>query len=190
LASYPVFGQDNFFFAAGIIFLARKKIMKMQTILATVTAIFAATFVYAQTSDAEAEALVNLLGVQKREAMGKLVTVSAKDSAAFWKIYDQYLKENKETARYRIKLYESTAMAYNNMSPAMADSLAKKYFINRIEQEKTLEAYYNKIKAATNAVDAFEFYQAEVYLLTQVRASIMQQIPTYGELERVKQARK
>ena len=158
----------------------------MQTILATIIAVFAATFIYAQTSDAETDALVNLLGVQKREAMGRLVNVTGKDSVAFWKIYDQYLKENKETAKYRVKLYETTAMSYNNMTPAVADSLAKKYFVNRIEQEKSLESYYNKVKAATNAVVAFEFYQAEVYLLTQIRASIMQQIPTYGELERAK----
>lgn len=160
--------------------------MKMQTILATVTAVFAAAFVYAQTSDAEAEALVNLLGVQKREAIGRLVNVSGKDSVAFWKLYDQYLKENKETARYRVKLYETTAMSYNNMTPVVADSLANKYFTNRVEQEKSLQEYYKKIKAATNAVVAFEFYQAEVYLLTQIRASIMQQIPTYGELDRAR----
>ena len=160
--------------------------MKMQTILATVTAVFATTFVFAQTSDAEAEALVNLLGVQKREAIAKLVNVSGKDSVAFWKIYDQYLKENKETAKYRVKLYETTAMSYNNMTPAVADSLANKYFVNRVEQEKSLQEYYKKIKAATNAVVAFEFYQAEVYILTQLRASIMQQIPTYGELDRAR----
>jgi hypothetical protein len=50
-------------------------------------------------------------------------------------------------------------------------------------QEKTLEEYYKKIKAATNSVVAFEFYQAEVYILTQLRASIMQQIPTYGQFQ-------
>ena len=49
-----------------------------------------------------------------------------------------------------------------------------------------LEDYYKKIKSATNAVTAFEFYQAETYLLTQIRAHIMQQIPTYGELMNVK----
>ena len=68
------------------------------------------------------------------------------------------------------------------MTPARADSLANSYFVNRVEQEKTLESYYRKIKAATNSVIAFEFYQAEVYLLTSLRASIMQQIPTYGEI--------
>jgi len=69
------------------------------------------------------------------------------------------------------------------MTAAIADSLAVTYFANRFSQEKTLEEYYKKIKAATNAVIAFEFYQAEVYMLTQLRAGIMKQIPTYGQLQ-------
>ena len=68
------------------------------------------------------------------------------------------------------------------MTPAMADSLAGQYFNNRIDQEKALQTYYKKIKDATNAVTAFEFYQAEVYILTALRAQIMQQVPTYGQV--------
>ena len=138
---------------------------------------------YAQTSDAEADALINLLGVQKKEAIRQLVSVSGKDSAAFWKLYDDYHQKNLATAKDRLKLYESTANSYGTMSPTVADSLAKKYFQNRFSQEKTLEEYYSKIKSATSAVVAFEFYQAEVYLLTQIRAQIMQQIPTYGQFQ-------
>ena len=138
---------------------------------------------FAQTSDAEAEAIVNLLGVQKKEAIAKLVAVTGKDSVAFWKLYDEYQQKNLATAKSRIRLYEKTAQAYANMTPAIADSLAIKYFANREGQEKSLEEYYKKIKAATDAVIAFEFYQAEVYLLTQIRASIMQQIPTYGQVQ-------
>jgi hypothetical protein len=137
---------------------------------------------YSQTSDAEADAIINLLGVQKKEAVSKLVFVEAKDSAAFWKIYDEYQTENKKTAKDRLQLYEGTAHAYTNLTPALADSLASKYFTNRNGQEKTLEEYYKKIKTAINPVVAFQFYQAEVYLLTAVRAQIMQQIPTYGQL--------
>ena len=138
----------------------------------------------AQTSDAEAEAIVNLLGVQKKEAISKLVPVSGKDSVAFWKIYDEYQQLNKATAKSRMNLYEKTAQAYSNLTPSIADSLAVQYFSNRLDQEKSLEAYYKKIKAATNAVIAFEFFQAEVYMLTQIRATIMQQIPTYGQLRK------
>jgi hypothetical protein len=136
----------------------------------------------AQTSDAEAEAIINLLGVQRTEAIRQLVYVTGKDSVTFWKLYDQYQKENKKTSKARIRLYERTALSYDKMTPAVADSLAVLYFANRVDQEKMLQSYYTKIKTATNAVVAFEFYQAEVYILTQIRAHIMQQIPTYGEL--------
>jgi hypothetical protein len=137
---------------------------------------------YGQTSDAEAEAMINLLGVQKKEAVAKLVYIAQKDSVAFWKVYDEYDALNRKTAKARLGLYERTAHAYSDLTPAIADTLATQYFANRFDQEKTLEQYYKKMKAATNAVTAFQFYQSEVYILTQLRASIMQQIPTYGQL--------
>ena len=94
---------------------------------------------YSGTSDEETDAIVNLLGVQKKQAVAQLVHVSGKDSVAFWKIYDEYQKENNKTAKARLQLYESTANAYSNMTPAIADSLASQYFKNRFEQEKSLQ---------------------------------------------------
>jgi hypothetical protein len=160
---------------------------KMKSLFVAIFCTYASVATYAQTSDAEAEAIVNLLGVQKKEAISKLVEVTGKDSAAFWKIYDEYQKSNAATAKLRIRLYEQTAQSYGNMTPAAADSLAKRFFENRVNQEKSLEEYYKKMKAATNPVVAFQFYQAEVYLLTQIRASIMQQIPTYGQFRMASQ---
>ncbi|HWA35343.1 MAG TPA: hypothetical protein VG737_14485 [Cyclobacteriaceae bacterium] len=138
--------------------------------------------VLAQTSDAEAEAIINLLGVQRREAIRQLVPMAKKDSAAFWKIYGEYEATNRKTAKFRLQLYEKTARSYGEMTPQVADSLALKYFANRVDQEKMLQDYYKRIKAATTPVVAFEFYQAEIYMLTQLRAQIMAQIPTYGQL--------
>jgi hypothetical protein len=155
--------------------------MKAKTTALAIFCLVTSGAIYAQMSDAEADAKANLLGVQKKEIIMKLVSVAGKDSVTFWKIYDEYLQTNKLLTKERIQLYEQTARSYNKMTPGAADSLAKKYFANRDEQEKSLEDYYQKIKSATNAVAAFEFYQAETYLLTQVRATIMAQIPTYGE---------
>ena len=157
--------------------------MKLKFIILGISLMGLAVGGYAQTSDAEADAIVNLLGVQKKEAIRQLVLVNGKDSLAFWKLYDEYHQKNLGVAKDRLKLYESTANAYGSMSPVVADSLARKYFQNRLNQEKSLEEYYQKIKTATNAVVAFEFYQAEVYLITQIRAQIMQQIPTYGQFQ-------
>jgi hypothetical protein len=168
-----------------ITFLAKTKnqsAMKSKISIIVILYMCAMYTAKAQTSDAEAEAIVNLLGVQRAEAIRQLVYVTGKDSVAFWKLYDQYQKANKKTSKGRIRLYERTALSYEKMTPVIADSLSTLYFANRVDQEKMLQDYYAKIKAATNAVIAFEFYQAEVYILTQIRAHIMQQIPTYGEL--------
>jgi hypothetical protein len=155
----------------------------MKKILLLLACFLSASVMYAQISSEEAEAVANLLGVQKKEAIAKLVQVNGKDSIAFWKLYDEYQKKNVQTAKSRIYLYERTATIYGAMNAKTADSLARKYFENRMSQEKALEEYYKKIKAATNAVTAFEFYQAELYILTQVRANIMHQIPTYSEFK-------
>jgi hypothetical protein len=157
--------------------------MKAKTTSLAIICLLSSFAMYAQMSDAEAEAMANLLAVQKKEVIMKLVSVAGKDSVTFWKLYDEYLQKNKTLTQQRIQLYEQTAISYNTMTPAAADSLAQRYFANRDVQEKSLEEYYKKIRSATNAVSAFEFYQAETYLLTQVRAKIMQQIPTYGEYQ-------
>jgi hypothetical protein len=153
----------------------------MKKLLMFLACAFSAIEIYAQTSEAEADAIIHLLGIQKKEAIAKLVSASGKDSIAFWNLYDEYQKKNAVEAKNRILLYEKTAASYGILNSAVADSLARKYFENRMKQEKNLEEYYSKIKTATNAVTAFEFYQAEVYILTMIRAQIMQQIPTYGE---------
>jgi hypothetical protein len=137
--------------------------------------------VYAQTSDEEAQAIINLMGVQKKQVIAKLVHVPAKDSAQFWHLYNEYQQKTTAVAKSRYHLYESTINAYANMTDKAADSLAGQYFKNRMAQEQMLEEYFKKIKTAVNATTAFEFYQAEVYMLTAVRAHIMSQIPTFSE---------
>ena len=177
---------EIFIFPALLIFLRKILQMKIRILLFAILCSLMSFVTEAQKSDAEAEAVANLLGIQKKEAVRRLIHIDAKDSAAFWKVYEQYQADNQKTIKDRIQLYEGTANAYNSLTPPVADSLATKYFFNRKSQEKMLEDYYKKIKSATNAVTAFEFYQAETYLLTQIRAHIMQQIPTYGELMNVK----
>jgi len=164
----------------------KKYIMKSKLIL---IAFFFCSFgmsSFAQKSaadaDAETDAMLTILGIQKKEAVAQLVHLEQKDSLVFWKLYDEYTAETKKNAKQRVKLYERTAEAYSNMTATTADSLAGNFFKQRAEQEKLIEAYYKKIKTATSPIVAFQFYQGEVYLLTQLRSQIMQQIPTYGQL--------
>ena len=57
--------------------------MKTKLIPVVILSMIMSFAVSAQTSDAEAEAMANLLGVQKREIIMKLVSISGKDSSRF-----------------------------------------------------------------------------------------------------------
>src|SRR6476660_4092036 len=98
--------------------------MKAKTTSLAILYMLTSFEIYAQTSDAEAEAMAHLLGVQKKEIITKLVSISGKDSVTFWKLYDEYLQKNKSLTKQRIQLYEQTARSYNIMTPGGADSLA------------------------------------------------------------------
>src|SRR5690242_17046341 len=134
------------------------------------------------TANDELDAAVALLGVQKKQVVAELVNITKADSVNFWKVYNAFEVEQSKFRKTRIQAYERLVNAYSTMDVKTADQLAKDFFELRNGQEKLLLQYYEKMKAATNAVVAIQFYQAETYILTLARANIMQQIPTYGQV--------
>lgn len=143
---------------------------------------------YAQiTSNDELDAVVTLLGVQKREAVKELVNIPKKDSANFWKVYVAFEDEQKKFRKQRIQVYDQLVNSYNTMDEKAADKFAKEFFELRAGQEKLLSQYYEKMKTATSSLVAIQFYQAETYILTLARTNLMQQIPTYGQVMKHKQ---
>ncbi len=133
-------------------------------------------------SNDELDAIVTLLGVQKRDLVKELVNITSKDSANFWKVYATFEQDQKKLRKERIQSVEKFIKAYDKMDDKTADELAKSFFETRVAQEKLLQQYYDKVKAATSASLAIQFYQAETYYLTLARANIMQQLPTYGQV--------
>jgi hypothetical protein len=156
--------------------------MKISLVLFSLFLLGFSNSLIAQTSAEESEAIINLLGVQKKQLVAQLVQLPAADSSKFWSVYSEFEEENKKNGKQRLALYEKTVQSYSNLDNKIADSLANQFFAQRMNQEKLLEKYFNKMKAATNPVIAFQFYQAETYLLTALRSSIIQQIPTYGQI--------
>jgi hypothetical protein len=162
----------------------------MKLKIAFLTLFFASTvgaaFSQARTND-EMEAIVTLLGMDKKKAVAQLVNVTPKDSVAFWNVYQAFEDEQRKFRKQRINIAENTAKAYENMDAKTSDGIVKEVVEFRIAQEKLLDQYYSKMKAATNPLLAFQFYQSEIYLITLARATIMEQIPTYGQLLKAKQ---
>src|SRR6185312_222640 len=73
-------------FSTNFDFLSKKINMKAKTFSLAIFSLVISFATYAQTSDAEAEAMANLLGVQKKEIIMKLISIPEKDSVTFWKL--------------------------------------------------------------------------------------------------------
>jgi len=138
----------------------------------------------AATNQDELDAIVTLLGVQKRKVIEELVNIPAEQAANFWKVYAAFEVEQKANRKQRIMNYERFADSYDTMTEEAADQIAAAFFTQRQDQEKLLQKYHGEMKTATNAKLALQFYQAETYLLTLARAHIMEQLPTYGQIQK------
>jgi len=160
--------------------------MKLRTTFLVLALIIISFLGHSQaTSSDEIAAVATLLGVQKKQAINELVNITKHDSVSFWKVYNAFEEEQSKFRQTRIQLYERLVKSYSSMDNKGADQLAKDFFALRSGQEKLLLQYYEKIKTATNPVLAIQFYQAETYILTLARATIMQQIPTYGQMLKI-----
>jgi hypothetical protein len=155
--------------------------MKLKIAILALFCVSASFSLQAQTND-ELDAMVTLLGMEKKQAINELVNITTKDSVNFWKVYGAFEAEQKKFRKERMLSYEKLVKAYDAMDDKTADELAKQFFALRDGQEKLLVQYYTKVKTATNASLAIQFYQAETYFLTLARANIMQQLPTYGQI--------
>ena len=156
--------------------------MRKVSILAVLLYVTSASF--AQTSDAEADAMINLLGVQKREAVSKLVYVATKDSATFWKIYDEYEIERKAIGKEKYSLLEKYAQHYGTMDAETMDDIMNDMIALTNKTDKLQATYYGKVKKAAGVKAASQFLQLEYYLSAAIRAAILEEIPFIGELDK------
>jgi hypothetical protein len=140
-------------------------------------AIFAFSFVNAQSTKEEVDIMQAAFGMEKKAMMAEFVKVDASQADAFWKLYDEYETTRKAYGKERIDLLDKYVENYNKLTNESADSWTKEVISLQKKTDKLVITYYNKIKKATNPVVALQFYQAEGYILSGIRLSILEELP-------------
>jgi len=159
----------------------------MKKLFITAAISLAASGLFAQSTYKEdVDAIQAIFGKEKKELVASLITLTPEESSKFWPVYDQYEVERKQIGKERIDLINEVASAFKEMTPEKADAVTKKSMAISIKNDKLLEKYYNSMKKAVGAETAMEFYQAELYLLTEIKAALMEQIPLYSEVKRIR----
>jgi len=139
--------------------------------------LFLASFAKAQSDKEEIELMQAAFGMDKKEIVNEFVKPSDTQKDAFWKLYDQYETERKSLGRERIDLLKQYAAQYKAMTGEQADAWTKKAMDLQKRTDKLITTYYDKVKSASDPIVATQFYQIENYILANVRAEILENVP-------------
>jgi len=136
-----------------------------------------ATFTYAQSNKEEVDLVQAAFGMDKKTAVAEFVKPSAAQKDAFWKLYDEYETQRKELGKQRIALLEQYANQYKTLTSEQADAWTKKVIDLQKKTDNLIATYYSKVKGVSDGIVATQFYQIENYILTGIRAQILENIP-------------
>ena len=141
---------------------------------------------FAQSNKEDVDMIQAIFGKEKKTMVASFVQVDPSQADAFWKLYDEYETKRKELGKKRIALLEKYATNYATLDDATTDQLIKDNQTLQAETDKLIVTYYGKIKKVAGSKPAAQFYQLEGYLLSVIRATILENIPFIGELDQKK----
>lgn len=142
-----------------------------------VTFILFSGLIKAQTNKEEIDIMQAAFGMEKKAMVAEFVEVDAAQSDAFWKLYDEYETQRKIYGKQRIDILNEYADTYQKMTNEGADAWMKKALDVGKKTDGLLLSYYNKVKKATNPINALQFYQVELFILTGIRNQMMGELP-------------
>jgi Spy/CpxP family protein refolding chaperone len=138
------------------------------------------------TEKEEIDAMQANFGIQKKELIVELIKMTPDQSKKFWPLYDAYEDERKALGKERIQMIKNLSEAYEHMTPEKADAVAMQSIKLAGKYESLMEKYYKSIKANVGSEVGLEFYQAETYLLTVVRMTLMNEVPLFSNVKKTK----
>ena len=144
----------------------------------------AMTFVaLCQSNKEEIDLVQSLFGIEKKAMAAEFIKLEGAQKDAFWLAYDDYELKRKELGKRRIGLMNKYASSYTSLDDETTDKIIKEMTNLQGQTDKLIVTYYNKLKKTSGTKAAAQFYQFENYILSKIRAEVMESIPLIGEFE-------
>jgi hypothetical protein len=158
-----------------------KKIMK-KTLLTTLM-VGMAFVVFSQSNKEEVDLVQSVFGMEKKAMAAEFIKLEGAQKDAFWVAYDEYEGKRKDLGKKRLDLLNKYVSSYTSLDETNTDQIIKEIIKQQGETDKLIVTYYNKIKKGSGVKAAAQFYQFEHYILSKIRAEILEEIPLIGEFD-------
>ncbi|WP_163516342.1 hypothetical protein [Gelidibacter japonicus] len=136
--------------------------------------------VNAQSAKEETDLYQSIFGMEKKAIVADFIGVDSADP--FWVLYDEYETKRKELGKDRINALMNYVDNYDGLDDTTYDTTIKKMIALRDGHDKLMDQYYKKVKKASGAKVAAQFFQLEGFFLSEIRSAIFEEIPFIGEL--------
>jgi hypothetical protein len=123
------------------------------------------------------ELLRSDLRSQKAAIITDVMNFTEEEDAKFWPIYREYETELSKINDDRIALIKEYADAYENMTDAIADKLARGALDLEARRHAVKVKYYDRFKSALSAKTAARFLQVENQILLILDLQIASSLP-------------
>jgi putative cell wall-binding protein len=141
-------------------------------------------FAFSQSNKEEIDLVQSVFGMEKKAMAAEFIKLEGAPKDAFWVAYDEYETKRKELGKKRIALLNKYVEGYSSMDDATMEQITKEIISLQGETDKLIVTYYNKIKKGSGVKPAAQFYQFENYILSKIRAEVMENIPLIGEFDK------
>ena len=141
-------------------------------------------FAFAQSNKEEIDLVQSVFGIEKKAMVEQFIKLDGPAKDAFWTAYDEYETERKELGKKRLELLNRYAAGYATLDDATTDKIITDIIAQQGQTDKLIVTYYKKIKKGSGVKAAAQFYQFENYVLSKIRAEIMENIPLIGEFDK------
>lgn len=136
----------------------------------------------AQSNKEETEFMQSIFGMEKKAIVAEFLKIES--SNPFWVLYDEYETKRKELGKERLNVLSDYADNYDNLTDEKYDEVVSSMISLRKSNDKLIDSYYKKIKKASGSKIAAQFFQLENYFLSEIRSTVMKEIPYIGEFDK------
>lgn len=151
--------------------------------LLTLIAVCFSSFAFTQTYTEDVDFIQSIYGKEKKMIVADFIKLDEGKKDAFWKLYDEYETKRKELGKRRIALLERYVNNYEKLDDANTSQIINEISELSAKTDKLVASYHKKIENVAGAKAAAQFFQLEVYFLSAIRLSILENIPFIGELK-------
>lgn len=137
----------------------------------------------AQDAQDELQMIKSMFGSEKDLIVGEFVKLDDKNKDKFWALYKEFETTRKDIGQRKFSILNNYVKKYNVLPEAELEEVMNEIIALNASQDKLIAQYFRKVKKTCGLAVAAQFYQIEWYLLSEIRTSILENIPVFSELE-------